>query len=115
MLGEEHPDFAGSLTNLAAVLEEQGKYDEAQPLYRQTLAICRKVCAIHFVASYHNNSCQAFGEEHPDVTTSLNNLAGLLNVLGEYDESIQCLGNHSRSDARCGARNIRMWLNLSIT
>ena len=40
----------------------QGKYDEAEPLYREALAIDRKVS----------------GNEHPDVATSLNNLAGLL-------------------------------------
>ena len=40
----------------------QGKYDEAEPLYREALAIGRKVS----------------GNKHPDVATSLNNLAGLL-------------------------------------
>ena len=40
----------------------QGKYDEAEPLYRESMAILKKV----------------FGSEHPDVAQSLNNLAGLL-------------------------------------
>ena len=40
----------------------QGKYDEAEPLYRETLAILKKV----------------HGDEHPSVATGLNNLASLL-------------------------------------
>ena len=40
----------------------QGKYDEAEPLYKESLAIRKKV----------------LGDEHPDVAESLNNLAGLL-------------------------------------
>ena len=36
--------------------------DEAEPLYRQALAIKRKI----------------YGEEHPSIATGLNNLAGLL-------------------------------------
>jgi tetratricopeptide (TPR) repeat protein len=64
VLGEEHPDFAGSLTNLAEVLEEQGKYDEAEPLYRQSIEICRKVYAVHVVALYHKRFPSGIGEEH---------------------------------------------------
>ena len=40
----------------------QGKYDEAEPLYREALDIRKKV----------------FGDEHPNVAQSLNNLASLL-------------------------------------
>ena len=40
----------------------QGKLDEAKPLYKESLAIRKKV----------------LGEEHPDVAQSLNNLAQLL-------------------------------------
>ena len=40
----------------------QGKYDEAEPLHKESLAIRKK----------------ALGEEHPDVAQSLNNLALLL-------------------------------------
>ena len=40
----------------------QGKLDEATPLYKESLAIRKKV----------------FGDEHPKVATALNNLAGLL-------------------------------------
>ena len=40
----------------------QGKYDEAMPLYKESLAIDRKV----------------YGNEHPDVAIDLNNLAMLM-------------------------------------
>ena len=40
----------------------QGKYDKAEPLYRESLAIDKKI----------------YGDEHPSVARDLNNLAGLL-------------------------------------
>jgi tetratricopeptide (TPR) repeat protein len=49
VLGEEHPDMALSLNNLAALYDNQGRYAEAEPLYQRALAIVEKV----------------LGEEHP--------------------------------------------------
>ena len=87
--GEEHPKVALGLNNLAQLLQDQasfnvmwsvravllsdwpccwafgctqGKLDEAEPLFKQALAIYKKV----------------YGEEHPRVATALNNLAQLL-------------------------------------
>ena len=62
LLGETHPDVAGSLTGLAAVLRDEGKPAEAEPLVREALAIRREL----------------FGSEHPAVAGSLNTLGGLL-------------------------------------
>jgi tetratricopeptide (TPR) repeat protein len=70
-LGEQHPDTAISLNNLAVLYEAQGRYDEAEPLYQQALAIMR----------------ERLGEQHPDTATSLNNLAGLYEAQGRYDEA----------------------------
>jgi tetratricopeptide (TPR) repeat protein len=70
-LGEQHPDTATSLNNLAGLYQAQGRYDEAEPLYQQALAI-RKA---------------RLGEQHPDTATSLNNLAGLYQAQGRYDEA----------------------------
>ncbi len=50
-----HPD-------IIIAFSSQGKYDEAVPLYKESLAIRKKV----------------FGDEHPKVATALNNLAELL-------------------------------------
>ncbi|MEE8273634.1 MAG: tetratricopeptide repeat protein, partial [Alphaproteobacteria bacterium] len=41
-LGPEHPDVAGSLNNLAALYDAQGKYTEAEPLEKRALAIAEK-------------------------------------------------------------------------
>ncbi len=49
----------------------QGKYAEAEPLYQRALAIREK----------------ALGPEHPNVATSLNNLAVLYHTQGRYTEA----------------------------
>ena len=58
-LGPDHPEVATSLNNLAVLYSAQGKYAEAEPLYKRSLAIHEK----------------ALGPDHPDVAISLNNLA----------------------------------------
>ena len=70
-LGEQHPDVAASLNNLAGLYYAQGRYEEAEPLYLQALALCRSL----------------LGEQHPDVATSLNNLAALYRAQGRYEEA----------------------------
>jgi len=68
VLGEEHPDYAVSLHNLAALYSAMGDYARAEPLYRQALEIWKKV----------------LGEEHPHYAFSLNTLAGLYDSMGDY-------------------------------
>jgi tetratricopeptide (TPR) repeat protein len=58
-LGENHPDYATSLNNLAALYGDMGNYAQAEPLYKQVLVIRKKILS----------------EEHPDNAISLNNLA----------------------------------------
>ncbi|MEH2232980.1 MAG: tetratricopeptide repeat protein [Nostoc sp.] len=70
-LGEEHPDVATSLNDLALLYNSQGRYSEAEPLHVQALALRRKL----------------LGEEHPDVAQSLNNLALLYDSQGRYSEA----------------------------
>ncbi len=70
-LGEEHPNVATSLNNLALLYDSQGKYSEAEPLYIQALAL----------------RCKLLGEEHLDVAQSLNNLAELYRSQGKYSEA----------------------------
>ena len=65
---QRHPHTALSLNNLAELLEAQGDYAAAKPLYEQALAIYKAV----------------LGERHPDTATCLNNLAGLLDAQGDY-------------------------------
>ncbi|WP_428850933.1 tetratricopeptide repeat protein [Nostoc sp. CmiVER01] len=70
-LGEEHPDVALSLNNLANLYYYQGRYSQAEPLHIQALVLYRKL----------------LGEEHPDVAASLNNLAALYCSQGRYSEA----------------------------
>ncbi|MFN6565614.1 tetratricopeptide repeat protein [Dendronalium sp. ChiSLP03b] len=70
-LGEEHPNVAASLNNLALLYYSQGRYSEAEPLYLQALELMQRL----------------LGEEHPDVVLNLNNLALLYNSQGRYSEA----------------------------
>ena len=59
------------LDAFAGVLNTSGKYSEAEPIYRHTLAIREK----------------QLGPNHAKVATSLNNLAQLLRNQGKYNEA----------------------------
>ena len=54
---------------------EQGRFAEAEPLYRRALAAQER----------------ALGPDHPDVGTSLNELAGLYQALGRTAEAEQLM------------------------
>ena len=69
--GAEHPATAQSLNNLAAVLEAQGLYGEAESLLHRAVAIRQKV----------------WGPEHPDTAQSLSNLARVLRARGHDKEA----------------------------
>jgi tetratricopeptide (TPR) repeat protein len=70
-LGKDHPDTALSLNNLAFLYYSQGKYAEAEPLYRRALDITEK----------------ALGKDHPSTARSLNNLALLYHSQRKYAEA----------------------------
>jgi tetratricopeptide (TPR) repeat protein len=59
------------LNNLASLYDNQGKYEEAEPLFIQALEL-RK---------------QLLGENHPDTASSLSNLASLYYSQGKYEEA----------------------------
>jgi tetratricopeptide (TPR) repeat protein len=71
MLGPEHPDALSSMGNLAHVLFDQGKPDEARKLVEQELEIRRRT----------------LGPEHADTLESMNNLAVVLHDQGKRDEA----------------------------
>jgi tetratricopeptide (TPR) repeat protein len=70
-LGEEHPDVAASLNNLAELYRAQGRYVDAEPLYERAVAIWEKV----------------LGTEYLYVAQSLYNLALLYLAQGRYAEA----------------------------
>ena len=41
-LDSNHPDVATSLNNLAALYQTQGRYDDAEPLFKQALALGKR-------------------------------------------------------------------------
>ena len=65
-----------------------GRYAEAEPLYRRSLAIWEK----------------QLGRDHPDVATSLNNLAGLSAAQGRWAEAAESIDRARRVVRRHVAR-----------
>ena len=69
--GPQDSRLATTLNNLAVLYHTQGKYSDAEPLYRRALAIREK----------------SLGPKHPDVATSLNNLAEVHRIQGKYADA----------------------------
>ncbi len=65
--------MATDLNNLAELYRAQGRYAEAEPLYKRSLAIREKT----------------LGPEHPDTAQSLENYAALLRKTGRADEATE--------------------------
>ena len=72
-LGEEHPDYALSLNNLAGYYSNLGDYRKAVEFGTQAMNICK----------------QTLEENHPGYATSLSNLASYYCDLGEYNKAIE--------------------------
>ena len=114
LLGEFHPDVVLILNDLAFLYSSQGRYEEAEPLYKQALSLYQQVFSGKhhpIIATIINNLaalyelqgryeeaeplcrqalllCQELlGERHPDVANSINNLAGLYDSQGRYEEA----------------------------
>jgi tetratricopeptide (TPR) repeat protein len=63
----------------------QGNYGDAEPLYQRALRIDET----------------ALGPDHPDVATSLNNLASLYRAQGNYDAAEPLLTARSENSRNC--------------
>jgi tetratricopeptide (TPR) repeat protein len=68
---KEDIEFALSLNNLARLYYFQGRYNDAEPLFLQSLDIYKR----------------QLGNDHPDVALSLNNLAQLYESQGRYNDA----------------------------
>jgi len=71
LLGEQHPQFAMSLNNLAWLHQQSREYASAEKLYKQAAEIYPRIG----------------GQNHPDLALSLLNLAMLLETLNRYAEA----------------------------
>ncbi len=80
LLGDEHPDVALSLNNLAGLYDSQGRYSEAEPLYQQSLQIFE----------------QTLGTEHPNTITVRNNLESLRSTVDTPRNLLSKLWNFFR-------------------
>ncbi len=69
--GPDDQRLATSLNNLGLLYQTQGKYAQAEPLYKRSLAIWEK----------------GLGSEHPQVAIGLNNLAALYQAQGRYAQA----------------------------
>ncbi|KAM0702907.1 hypothetical protein Q7P35_010339 [Cladosporium inversicolor] len=112
-LGPTHPDTLTSVSNLGSVLQKQGKYEEAEKLFRQALKGYEKALGLthpYTLTSLSNLGLvlgsqgkyevaeklfrqalegreKALGPTHPDTLTSVNNLGLVLQKQGKYEEA----------------------------
>ena len=70
-VGPNDPEVATTLSNLAVLYVEEGKYEQAEPLTKQALAIRER----------------AYGAVHRDVADSLKNLANIYNFRRQNAEA----------------------------
>ncbi|MBR5718105.1 MAG: tetratricopeptide repeat protein, partial [Clostridia bacterium] len=113
LLGEEHPDTAGSYNNIAEVYYAKGEYDHALEYCEKALAIYEKVlgnehpstaesygniAGVYYAKGEYDRALEynekvlairekVLGREHPDTATSYNNIAGVYYAKGEYDHA----------------------------
>jgi tetratricopeptide (TPR) repeat protein len=62
---------AGRLNEKANQIDKQGRYSEAEPLYKRSLAVVKK----------------ALGHDHPKVAAVLNNLTEVFRKQGRYEDA----------------------------
>ncbi|MBK8641435.1 MAG: tetratricopeptide repeat protein [Saprospiraceae bacterium] len=114
VLGEEHPEYLGTLINLATLYSKLSRFDEAEVLYLTSKSSFEKnvknlehpfykICIINLGNLYLKlgkfSSCEVlflqskaisekkFGKKHADYGQALLNLAVLYNKVGEYNKA----------------------------
>ncbi|MEM9803266.1 MAG: serine/threonine-protein kinase [Planctomycetota bacterium] len=73
--GREHPWTTTTMRDIGAVHRRKGDLDAAEPIYREYVAICRRV----------------FGEESSRTAVAKNSLGLLLGDRGHHDEAVEIL------------------------
>jgi tetratricopeptide (TPR) repeat protein len=86
--GADHPFTAEGADNLASLLVAQGKYGEAEPLYKRALAIVEKT----------------LGAEHPNVAIILSNYAELLRIMNRQAEAVKLESRVKEIRAKTGKK-----------
>eukprot|EP00242_Pyramimonas_sp_CCMP2087_P014676 CAMPEP_0198203066 /NCGR_PEP_ID=MMETSP1445-20131203/6316_1 /TAXON_ID=36898 /ORGANISM="Pyramimonas sp., Strain CCMP2087" /LENGTH=334 /DNA_ID=CAMNT_0043874295 /DNA_START=342 /DNA_END=1346 /DNA_ORIENTATION=- len=102
-LGEDHPEVAGTLNDLAELL--QRKFDQVDKVRQKASLITWRMSPLYTGPriltgqTYLNEACllhqqaldireRVLAEDHPDLAQSLNNLAGLLARQGDTDDAV---------------------------
>lgn len=70
--GNDHPEVAKTLQQMAKIYHSQAKFDQAEPLYKRALEI-REKC---------------FGHQNPEVASTLNNLGKLYSDQGRFEQAL---------------------------
>ena len=71
VLGNDHPDYAWSLSNLAVLYHGMRQYEKSEPLYLEAKTIREKV----------------LGKKHPEYAMSLNHLGVLYQDMYQYEKA----------------------------
>jgi Flp pilus assembly protein TadD len=87
-LPEGHPDIATSLNNLAALYRSQGRYTEAEPLYREAVEILEALSRQGLV--------------HPNLPVVLMNFAMFLLFRGRLLKSFSLMWRARKLRSRIG-------------
>ena len=82
-VGEDHPDLARAMNNLGMWLVESEEYVEAEALFRDALAIRKRL----------------LNEDHPDIAGSMTLLANLLIATRRYEEALELASNATNISA----------------
>ena len=114
-LGEEAPKTVDTMSNIAAIYYNLGRYQDALELNQKVLALSEEILPAnhpHILATLSNigtnysalgkhtaalelnknlleRSVEALGPEHPDTLVSMNNLAATYHALGRYGEALE--------------------------
>ena len=91
----EHGNTLTSVNNLALLYEAQGRYTQAEPLFKRALEGRERV----------------LGKEHLDTVASVNNLAALYKAQGRYGEAEPLLKRALAAQSGCSARSIPIRLS----
>src|SRR5271170_6507513 len=97
--GKGHPSTLTSMNDLAGVLSDQGKHDQAEEVYRRTLELSETV----------------LGKEHPLTLASMNNLVFTIQVQGRNIEAIKLMTElcaTTKPGSRCSASKHSFFIRL---
>jgi serine/threonine protein kinase/tetratricopeptide (TPR) repeat protein len=89
--GGAHPDLVGALRDLGRALAEGGRFAEAEPVFREALALAERL----------------YPEDHGEIAIALNNYALVEHDLGRYEEAEPLYRRAVERERRLGGATAR--------